>query len=249
MITSLTNAKIKNFARLSMKKDRDKTGLFLAEGIHMIEEARKAGILQEVLQTESLPVLEGVPTEFCSRPVLDKLSSNKSGTDCIGVCRKPVHDKTDGSRILMLERVQDPGNVGTLIRSAYAFGADLVILSEGCADPWSAKALQSSKGAVFHIPVLSCPLTEKIQALKEEGTEVFATALHQDSVNLHNVQVPDKWALVIGNEGQGLSSDVLQACTRSVFIEMQDFESLNAAVAGSIALYRFQFKNEGPSAC
>ena len=249
MITSLTNAKIKNFARLSMKKDRDKTGLFLAEGIHMIEEARKAGILQEVLQTESLPVLEGVPTEFCSRPVLDKLSSNKSGTDCIGVCRKPVHDKTDGSRILMLERVQDPGNVGTLIRSAYAFGADLVILSEGCADPWSAKALQSSKGAVFHIPVLSCPLTEKIQALKEEGTEVFATALHQDSVNLHNVQVPDKWALVIGNEGQGLSSDVLQGCTRSVFIEMQDFESLNAAVAGSIALYRFQFKNEGPSAC
>ena len=144
----------------------------------------------------------------------------------------------------MLERVQDPGNVGTLIRSAYAFGADLVILSEGCADPWSAKALQSSKGAVVHIPFVSCSLKEKIQTLKEEGTEVFAAALHQNSVTLQNVKVPDKWALVIGNEGQGLSNEILEACSRSVFIEMQDFESLNAAVAGSIALYRFQFKSE-----
>ncbi|MCF0246096.1 MAG: RNA methyltransferase [Ileibacterium sp.] len=241
MITSLTNAKIKNLAKLAMKKDRDKTGLFLIEGIHMIEEAQKAGILQEVLQREDLPVLPGVKTEICSQPVLDKLSSNKSGSSCIGVCRRPSFEQKEYEKLLLLERVQDPGNVGTLIRSAYAFGAQAVILSSGCADPFSAKALQSSKGAAFHLPVLYRDLKEEIENLKAAGTASFATALHHDSINLQSVTVPQKWALVIGNEGQGLSEEILDACTHSVFIEMQDFESLNAAVAGSIALYHFQF--------
>jgi TrmH family RNA methyltransferase len=241
IIESVQNASIKQLAKLKTKKERDLTGTFLAEGFHLVQEADNAGLIEKVYQLAgSEPFLPDAQTIFCSQPVLNKLSSQQSDAKIIALCKKPEFEKKEYRRILMLERIQDPGNAGTLIRSAYAFGADLVCLSAGCADPYSAKTLQSTQGAVFQIPVISTDLFEEIERCKEKEVPVIAAALHQNSIALSGLQIPEKYALLIGNEGSGLSQEILDASDIIVHIEMSSFESLNAAVAGSILLYALQ---------
>lgn len=244
IITSLQNRTVKNLVRLKNKKDRDLTGTFLVEGRHMIEEAAKAGLLKEIYADEKL-MDESWPLSpvFCSESVMDKISQQKSGSSCLGLCRKPEDQPSGLQRLLLLDRVQDPGNVGTLIRSAYAFGADGVILSAGCADPYAPKTLQSSQGAIFHLPVIFSDLYVMMDQLKERSVPTYAAALHHDSICLKNLPVSETYGILIGNEGQGLSEELIEAADRTVFIEMSAFESLNAAIAGSILLYHFQKDN------
>ncbi len=241
-IESVQNATVKALVRLKTKKERDQTGLFLVEGAHLIEEAKAAGILQKVYQSVDLPPVEGVPTITCSQAVLNKISSLQSDASQIGLCKKEEKPLPEnGRRFLILERVQDPGNVGTLIRSAYSFGMDGVICSPDCADPYSPKTIQSAKGALFHIPLITADLPGRIESLKSRNIPVYGAALHQNSIELHDLHISDRAAVVIGNEGHGLSQTVLDACSQLVHIEMKNFESLNAAVAGSILMYIFQF--------
>lgn len=241
-IESTQNQTIKTLAKLTAKKERDKSGQFLVEGLHLLEEAKTAGILLRVFQLDDIPEFAGAPVTFCSQPVLNRISSQKSDARYIGLCKKPkpASDLSAG-RLLILDQIQDPGNLGTLIRSAYAFGIEAVLLSPDCADPYGPKAIQSSQGALFHLPVITCGLQQQVSALKEKGIPVFGAALHSDSVELHELHIPDRYAIVIGNEGNGISRPVLEACSQLIHIEMASFESLNAAIAGSILMYAFQF--------
>lgn len=250
-ITSAQNQTIKELAKLSSKKVRDEKGLFLAEGLHLLQEASDAGLLEQVFQLEDAPLFQTrtkqyTPITFCTQAVLNKLSSQKSDAKYIGVIRKP--EETDlaaflksHQKVLLLDHLQDPGNVGTLIRSACAFGMDAVLLSADCADPYGPKAIQSSQGALFHIPVLEADLLSAIETLKQEGVHVYGAALHQDSSELHDTKIPETFGIVIGNEGQGIRPVILAACSSLIHIEMAAFESLNAAIAGSILMYAFQF--------
>lgn len=241
VITSAQNQMIKNLVRLKTKKERDKQAEFLVEGRHMVEEAEQAGLLKALYVIDGNEESWPIPPVYCSENVLEKLSSQKSRPTVIGLVRKPVPTQTPASRFLVLDRVQDPGNVGTLIRSAYAFGIEKIILSKECADPYNPKTLQSSQGAVFHLPVLQeADLPSEISTLKSRNIPVFGTALHHDSVELSDLQIPAEFAVIIGNEGQGISNDILNLCSTLVHIEMHTFESLNAAIAGSIVLYKFQ---------
>lgn len=243
-IESLQNQTVKKLVRLKNHKDRTETGRFLAEGPHLIEEAWQAGLLEKVfvrlgnLAPEDCPV----PVEYCSQAVLNKISSQKSDALCIGLCKMPAYTfRPAAKKTLLLDGVQDPGNVGTLIRSACAFGADQVVLSGQCADPYSPKVIQSTQGALFHIPCVTMPLEEAIEPLKQNETPVYGAALHTDSINLQDLAVPSQYGLIIGSEGKGIRPEILNLCTQTLFIEMKQFESLNAAIAGSILLYAFQF--------
>ncbi len=237
-IESTQNQTIKFLAKLSSKKQRDETGQFLVEGWHLLQEAQIAGCLDQVYQLEGLPTLEDVKTLECTQAVLNKLSSQKSDAKYIGLCHKPKVEKPISafSKVLLLDRLQDPGNVGTLIRSAYSFGIEAIVLSSDCADPYGPKTIQSSQGALFHLPIFQANLVEVNEMLKGHNVPVFGAALHQKAIKLHELNIPNRFGLVIGNEGQGISTEVLKTCSEYVYIQMASFESLNAAIAGSILM-------------
>lgn len=245
MIESTSNSTIKELAKLAHKKDRDAKGQFLVEGKHLLEEAKQAGVLLRVFQRDDLEPFPFENVTTCSQAVLNKLSGQKSDAKYIGLCSIPKTQEGSstpfGKRILILDHIQIPGNMGTLIRSACAFGLDQIIYSTDCADPYGPKTIQSSQGALFHVPMLQADLSEVIPQLKEQNIPVFGAALHHDSVELQDLSIPQEFAIIIGNEGQGIRPEVLALCSQLVHIEMNSFESLNAAIAGSILMYAFQF--------
>ena len=148
-----------------------------------------------------------------------------------------------GGRYLALERVQDPGNVGTLLRSAAAFGFDGVLLSDGCASVWAPKTLRASMGAAVRIPVIEAgKMPEAIAALRAKGITCLAAALYKSQpLSAAEPRYPGGVCVVIGSEGQGLTEETIRACNGTVRIPMTDrVESLNAGIAGSILLWHFR---------
>ena len=236
IIESLQNKKIKELAKLHTKKERDRSSLFLVEGEHMVMEAQSAGVLTEVFLLIDAQNPTNVEATYCSQSVLNKLSSQNSNAIMIGLCKKLEIQTVKENKILLLNEVQDPGNVGTLIRTAYSFGYDAVYVSKGCADVYNEKTLQSSQGAIFHLPVIVCDMVNVIQT-KKESMEIYATALHHDSISLQEAKPKGNFGIVLGNEGQGLPESIINICTHCLKIEMDRFESLNVAVAGSICMY------------
>lgn len=242
LIESVQNKKIKELVKLHTKKERDKQALFLVEGMHMVKEAEASGILVDLYLLQGKENPTSLEATYCSQAVLNKLSVQNSNAIVIGVCKKPQLSIDSEHKILMLNEVQDPGNVGTLIRTAYSFGFDAIYMSKSCADPYNEKTLQSSQGAVFHLPIYSCDMLKTIQE-KKQTMEIFATALHHDSIDLQDACPIHDFGIVMGNEGQGLPTDMIEACSHCIKIEMDRFESLNVAVAGAICMYCLKMKN------
>lgn len=239
-IESAKNDTVKELSKLHRKKERDRQQRFLVEGEHMVQEALEAGLLETLFILDTHDIPDWVPESasvICTQPVLNRLSLQESDPWIIGAVRKPdCHIPAALQRVLLLDDVQDPGNLGTLIRSACSFGISAVYCTSHCADPFGPKALQASQGAVFHIPVLPCDPDTRIRELKQ-NMPVFAAALHHESIPLADLKAPSRWALVLGNEGQGIREELIRLCTDTVYIEMDAFESLNVAVAGSILMY------------
>lgn len=240
-INSPMNEKVKNWAKLQRKKYRDQTGQFLIEGEHLIGEALKAGVVELLLVEagRTNPFHQEKEAIVCSESVMRKLSANVSGAWLIAVCAQKVSRKSRNSRIVALDGVQDPGNVGTIIRTAVAFGFDQVLLSPDCADVYNEKCVRSTQGALFHIAISRTELIPALRSLKEKGVMVIATALHE-AQPLSELPIVENVALVLGNEGQGIRPATLEICDQRAFIEMSSFESLNVAVAAGICLYRYR---------
>ncbi len=240
-INSVHNERIREWSKLQMKKYRDRTGLFLIEGEHLIEEALKAGCVCQLLLRQGLnhafSHLE--KTIAVSQEILDKLSSNQSSAAMIAVCRMPEFAAADWKRGVLLDGVQDPGNLGTIVRTAVSFGYEFLILSEDCADLYNEKCIRSTQGALFALPVYRASLATSIQRLKEAGFTVYGTALKK-AVPLHQVLRKERFVLILGNEGQGISQEILAMTDQNIKIEMEQFESLNVAVAAGICLYELR---------
>ena len=237
-INSLQNRKVKEWASLQQKKYRDAQGRFLIEGEHLIQEALEAGCVEAIISTGDQPFRFDTVYEVTDA-IMKKLSRNPSGAEYIAVCRFPVFPARDETRVILLDGVQDPGNLGTLIRTAVSFGFDHVWCSAGCADLYNEKTIRSTQGALFRIPVERTDLKNTVRELKQKGFTVIGTAL-RDSVPFASLSVPDQAAFVFGNEGNGITAEILDLCDRCVRIEMDGFESLNVAVAGGIVMYRFR---------
>jgi TrmH family RNA methyltransferase len=239
IITSLQNAKVKQWVRYQMKKYRDQDQVFLAQGEHLVNEAQMAGILKEVMICGPVGFDVLVPKTEVTDEILKKISSTQSGVNIIGLCHYIKPAKPAFDRWLICDDVQDPGNLGTILRTALSFGFDAVALSAGCADIYNDKTLRASQGAVFHLPVLRGDLKQVIFEVKQAGMTVLASALSEASpLSLmdRNMRV----AVILGNEGQGVSHQLLKLADGRVNIEMSWFESLNVAVAAGIFCYYFK---------
>lgn len=236
LYSSLENSKIKELRKLKQKKYRDKSGLFLAEGEHLVLEAYKSGYLKEVLLLERESLDLEVPISYVTENVMKSLSSLDTVTPMIGVCVKK-EKAVIGDRVLILDEVQDPGNMGTIIRSAVAFNVDTIILSENCADIYSSKVVRASQGLLFYMNFVIGNLEEIISKLKNDNYFILGTKVTKGN-ELKSVYKSDKFAIIMGNEGNGVKDNLLDLCDEYIYIKMNEkCESLNVGVATSIILY------------
>lgn len=236
IITSLENKKIKNLSKLLIKKYRDQEDKFLVEGEHLVEEALKAGKLIEVIKTEEYEIDYEVPITIVTYEVLKKLSNSVTPQKVIGVVKK-LDEKEIGNKILILDNLQDPGNLGTIIRSSVAFNVDTIVLSENCVDLYNDKVIRASEGMLFHINIVKKDIEKFIDELHSKGFVVLGTRV-TDGENVKNIEVNDKLAIIMGNEGAGVRREVLDKCDKYLYIPMNEScESLNVGVATSIILY------------
>ena len=238
VIQSLQNSKVKEWVRLHNKKDRDQKKRFLIEGEHLLEEALKAGCVETIITDEDRPET-GVSVIRVTEGIMKKISGNVSAVHVIAVCRMKEPELRNSSRLLILDGLQDPGNVGTLIRTAVSFGFDGVYLSPDSCDLYNEKTIRSTQGALFHIPVIRTGLSDLVTQLQKEGVTVIASALDA-SENMEDIAPREKMALVVGHEGRGVSKEIQRKADMRLRIEMDGFESLNAAVAGGIMMYRYR---------
>lgn len=243
IIRSKTNKTIKQAKKLQQKKHRHSS--YLIEGWHLLEEALQSGAQVEHIfvlaeQAERLP--DNLPVSMVSPDVLQELTDSKSPQGVVAQLALPkqvLPEKLIG-KYLILEDVQDPGNVGTMIRTADAAGCDGVFLSDKSADIYNAKVLRSMQGSHFHLPIYRFPTEEILYLLKNNQIPILATSLSKQSVDYKAVQASSSFALVMGNEGKGISDLVVQEADKLVHIVMPgQAESLNVAVAAGIILFSF----------
>ncbi len=232
-ITSINNPKIKEIIKIyKEKKFRDDLNLFIVEGYHMVLEAYKANLLVEVYSVK--PVNFDFKDVFIvSEQILEKISKTVTPQGIIGLCKKiDKHEITD--RVLMLDNIQDPGNLGTILRSALAFNFKTVIL-DNCCDIYNDKVLRSTQGAIFNLNLINGDLKEYIIKLKDY--DIYGTSL-KNSTNLKDMKFLNKnIALILGNEGNGMREELLKMTKNNIFIEIENIESLNVAIAGAIIMH------------
>ena len=236
VITSLENKKIKNLAKLLNKKYRDQENMFLVEGEHLVIEANNAGCLMEVIKCEDYELDFDVSTTIVTYDVIKKLSNTLNPQKVIGVCKK-LEETDIGNKVLILEDIQDPGNLGTIIRSSVAFGIDTIILSNNTVDMYNDKVLRSSEGMLFHINIIRDDINNIIDKLHKDGYQIYGTKV-DGGTELKNVSFSEKCAIIMGNEGAGVSFSILDKCDKYIYIPMDNnCESLNVGVATSVILY------------
>ncbi len=232
-LTSINNEKVKMWEKLKQKKYRDEYQLFLIEDDHLINEALKYNTLKEIITIDQNKKYD-IPTYYVNDKIMKKISDQKSSANTIGVSNMLKTRDVLGN-IIILDNIQDPGNLGTIIRSAVAFNFDSIILSDNTVDLYNPKVIRASEGMIFNINIIRCNIKEFIKKLSKDyliiGTNV------KNGIDIRQIEFK-KCAIVIGNEGMGLSDDVKKLCDKFAYIKMNDkCESLNAGVSASILMY------------
>ena len=236
LYTSTDNKKIKYLKKLYTKKYRDKYNEFIIEGEHLVQEAYKKKILKEVILEENTDINICVEKNYVTLGVLKYISELETPSKIIGICKK-IEKKEIGNNVLILDDVQDPGNLGTIIRSCVAFNIDTIILSKSSADIYNSKVLRATQGMIFNITIIEEDLLEIIPKLTKDGYTVYGTKVNGGK-SLKNVEKSEKFAIIMGNEGRGVHSSILDLCSDYIYIDMnKNCESLNVGVATSIILY------------
>lgn len=241
LITSLNNEHIKEILKLKEKKYRDLSNTFLIEGRHLVLEAhREKKIVELILEKDELFPLD-VNTLYVSSNVMNKLSDLKTPSSVMAVVEK-LDEKEVGEKILILDNIQDPGNLGTIIRSAVAFNFDTIVLSPKTVDLYNPKVVRSTQGMMFHTNIIIREPVNFINELKSEGYKIVGTKV-TNGVDVRESKTYSHFALIIGNEGKGMSEELSELCDEYLYIKMNDqCESLNAAVAASILMYEISNK-------
>ena len=234
--TSIENKKIKNIKKLYLKKYRDEFNEFIIEGEHLIEEAYKKGILKELILEENTDFNLDIETTYVSLSVLKYISELTNPPKILGICSK-LKEGNIGNKIVILDDIQDPGNLGTIIRSSVAFNIDTLILSKNSVDIYNSKVLRATQGMIFNINIKVCDIENIVKELKENGYKIYGTKVNGGK-SLKSVERCEKFAIIMGNEGRGVNSSLLDLCSDYIYIDMNDAcESLNVGVATSIILY------------
>ncbi|WP_010678365.1 TrmH family RNA methyltransferase [Bacillus timonensis] len=246
-IESSKNPQIKQWKRLHTKKERDKTGTFMIEGFHLVEEALTSDvIIRELIISETIDIpsswnVDNLSITIVTEKVMKEISDTDTSQGVAAICEQYTF-KEGGhfTRLLLVDAVQDPGNLGTMIRTADAAGIDAVMIGEGTVDVYNSKVVRSTQGAIFHIPIVKTNLHEMIDQLKQNGVTVYGTSL-KNAVDYKQATVQESYAILVGNEGNGVNPDLLEKTHQNLYIPIYGkSESLNVAVAAGILLYHMR---------
>ena len=233
IITSKNNDKVKYAVSLKDNKNRKKENKFLGEGKKSLELALQAGLVVEVFAYESLLIDESIPQYLVNEEVMKKLSSSVTPEGVVFIAKVPEFKKDNLKKILFLDSINDPGNLGTLTRTALAFGYDAVVTSPDSVSVYNEKALAACKGANYLIPVFQDDLSNY-----KDGYQILVSTLKDNSIDVKDVKLEDKFVLVLGNEAHGVSRKSEQLASLFVKIPIENINSLNVAVAGGILMYQ-----------
>ena len=255
-ITSAKNEKIKNLsALLKSKKERELQDSFVIEGVRLFKDTLNTAphVLQSIFISESSEYaafpekltghLDNVKTYIVKDSVLDFVSGTVTSQGIMAIAKKPSNDLEEilskGKRLLLLENIQDPGNLGTMLRTAEAAGMDAIIMSSDCTDIFSPKVVRSSMGSIFRMPFIYCEdFITTLKTIKKHDITIYAAYLH-GGIPYKEVDYDDKFGILIGNEGNGLTKEAVDISDKRIFIPMSgQIESLNAAIAAAILMFR-----------
>lgn len=265
IITSRQNPRIKDIRALSDKKGRARSGLFRFDGIKLFRDALGRADIFTVVLREPMSVAVSAEVQgglsrgeisedrllFVSESVFNTISEESSPEGIITVARQldDLHagfepcktEELSGKRLLLVESIRDPGNLGTVMRSCGALGIDTLILSDDCADIYNPKTVRSSMGALFRLPTVTVKrddMPRLVTSLRQGGRRVFAAALRENAFRIGELTLKAGDCFVIGNEGHGLSDTLIDACDGAAIIPMTEgSESLNAAAAAAICIW------------
>lgn len=234
IISSITNNKIKELSKLNTKKGRKENKMFIVEGEHLVNEALKNNLLVSVYAKSEY----GYKNEtIVTDAVMKKLTNLDSTPNIIGICKIKDDYTIKGNNILILDNIQDPGNLGTIIRSAVAFNIDTIVLSKDTVDVYNEKVLRATQGMIFNINIIIKNLNEIIPKLKDAGYKIYSTNV-VNGTNIKDVSFSSKCAIIMGNEGNGVKREIQDLSDEYIYIKMNDkCESLNVGVATGIILH------------
>lgn len=244
-IESMQNGLVKHWKKLvTTRKERDKHGEFLVEGHHLVEEAlRTEGAVLTLIVREGTDIpfrwnVDGITIIEITHEISKELTDTEHSQGIFAHCKQPAsEEQAIFDKVLLIDAVQDPGNLGTMIRTADAAGVQAVILGKGTADAYNPKTIRAAQGSHFHLPIIRGELTEWVEKLQNKGVSVYGTSLTR-AISVDKVEKSNQFALIMGNEGAGLSEELLRVTTKNIKIPiLGKAESLNVAVAAGILLY------------
>ena len=247
IIRSHQNAMVKNYQKLQTSKGRKKAESYMIEGEHLVEEAIQSNIsIQRLVVSEDHVQLyelwtQKYPTMIVSKEVFEKLSMTQTNQGILAIVslEKKTLVEVPKGRYLLVDAVQDPGNLGTIIRTADAAGFDAVVLGEGCVDLYNDKVVRSMQGSQFHVAIYHENLTDVYEKLKENDILIAVTALHREAKDFQWLTGRDSVAIVVGNEGNGVRQELIDSADSIIQIPMfGQAESLNVAIASGILMYQ-----------
>ena len=234
-ITSLQNDHVKYWNSLKNKKIRDKERRFLIEGDHLIKEAKLQNLILETIST-----VDENADFLVTEDIMKKISSQATICKNAAVVRFIPEDKISGN-IIILDGIQDPGNLGTIIRSCLAFNFISIILGDNSVDLYNPKVIRATEGMIFHVNVIRKNLSEYIPTLKNMGYKIIGTDVIK-GIDIKKIK-HNNIALILGSEGQGISDNINELCDEFVYINMnKSCESLNVGVAASILMYEVSYE-------
>lgn len=241
-ITSLQNERIKYFNKLKENKIRQKEQLYLIEDVDLLYDALNQQCVTVILYDDESIIkglkLDDVELIEVNKEIIKKLSSLTTPGHFVAVC-KMNKNKKECDHVIALDGVQDPGNGGTILRSALAFNFNEMLLSNDCFDMYNDKFIRATKGAFFHLPISKVNLVDEIKKRKENGYKIIVCDIDEKGYPLNKITNNEKVLIVVGSEGQGISNEVKELADEVVFITMSPaMESLNVAVAASLIMQR-----------
>ena len=229
-ITSIQNDNVKYWVSLKNKKIRDKERNFIVEGDHLIEEARKNNLIKYIISC-----VDEDADFYVTKEIMEKISDQKSISYNAAVVKFIPENSVNGN-VIILDNLQDPGNLGTIIRSSVAFNIDTIIISDTSVDLYNPKVVRATEGMIFNLNIIRRNLEEVIPVLKNLGYEIVGTDVNE-GIDVRNIS-KENVAIVIGNEGSGMSENIKELCDEFINIKInKSCESLNAGVAASIIMY------------
>ncbi len=241
-ITSRKNKIVLETIDLRKNKIQQERRLFIIEGEHLLEMANSANNLSYVLTTKHLNnINQEIDQYIVPKEILEKISVSKSAPNVIGVC-KFINDTIKATNdIVCLDCIQDPGNLGTILRSSLAFSYFDILISKDSVNKYNEKVVQASQGAIFNLNIESFDINALID-FKKNGYKIVVTTLAKDSINLADFskETNEKYIYVFGNEGNGVRKEIQDIADYKIFIEMKNIDSLNVGVAAGIVLYNLK---------